>query len=281
MTGFYMDSMYALPYMPMTYPLGGDSYSNQVFLNDMTGLNLFTPPFNSFMPGVFPGMSMNDSLFNYNYSMPYSMPYCMPGNNTYYQNMEKYYENMMNSQISYQQKTREADITLNAAQRSLRQNGKNLRGKIVTDEQDQVMTAFNKYVESVQEYYGDKGSYEDLKNTALDTYEQQFGKDIQTELRENGCNSYLHGLKKVGTLGLASKRSAEDNIALITGQPKGKSEKYKEWAGNATAGAGLGVIGGLTVPKLLKSAKSPKLMPLVLIGAAAGWIYGRVLDLFS
>ena len=281
MTGFYMDSMYALPYMPMTYPLGGDSYSNQVFLNDMTGLNLFTPPFNSFMPGVFPGMSMNDSLFNYNYSMPYSMPYCMPGNNTYYQNMEKYYENMMNSQISYQQKTREADITLNAAQRSLKQNGKNLRSKIVTDEQDQVMTAFNKYVEGVQEYYGDKGSYDDLKNTALDTYEQQFGKDIQTELREHGCSSYFHGFKKVASLGFASKRSAEDNIALITGQPKGKSEKYKEWAGNATAGVGLGLLGGLTVPKMLKSAKSPKLVPLVLIGAAAGWVYGRVLDLFS
>lgn len=279
MSDWYMNSMYSMPYMPMSFPFGEDSYSNQVFLNDMTGFNLFTPPFNSFMPGIGAGMSMNDSLFNYNYN--YSMPYYMPGNDSYYQNMEKYYENMMNSQISYQQKTREADITLNAAQRSLRQNGKNLRGKIVTNEQDQVMQAFNKYVESVQEYYGDKGSYDDLKNTALDTYEQQFGKDIQTELRENGSNSYLHGLKKVASLGLASKRSAEDNIALITGQPKGKTEKYKEWAGNATAGAGLSILGGLTVPKMIKKVKSPKLMPLVLIGAAAGWVYGRVLDLFS
>ena len=142
-------------------------------------------------------------------------------------------------------------------------------------------TSCTKYVEGVQEYYGDKGSYDDLKNTALDTYEQQFGKDIQTELREHGCSSYFHGFKKVASLGFASKRSAEDNIALITGQPKGKSEKYKEWAGNATAGVGLGLLGGLTVPKMLKSAKSPKLVPLVLIGAAAGWVYGRVLDLFS
>ena len=161
MTGMFMGSMYSMPYMP-SYPLGEDSYSNQVFLNDLTGLNWYTPPFNMPMHG----MGMNESLFDYSYSMP--MPYAMPGFDSYYQNMDKYYENMMNNQINYQQRTREADITLNAAQRSLKQNGKNLRNKIVTNEQDQVMNAFNKYVESVQEYYGDKGSYEDLKNTALE-----------------------------------------------------------------------------------------------------------------
>lgn len=273
----FMGSMYSMPYMP-SYPLGEDSYSNQVFLNDLTGLNWYTPPFNMPMHG----MGMDESLFDYSYSMPmpYTMP-VMPGFDSYYQNMDKYYENMMNNQINYQQRTREADITLNAAQRSLKQNGKNLRNKIVTNEQDQVMNAFNKYVESVQEYYGDKGSYEDLKNTALDTYEQQFGKDIQTELRENGSDSYWHGVKKVASLGFASKRSAEDNIALITGQPKGKTEKYKEWAGNATAGIGLGFLGGLTIPKIFKNVKSPKLKTVALVGAAAGWAYGRVLDLFS
>lgn len=281
------DSLTGFPMMPsFGFPNMCDSYSNQVFLNDATGLNLFTPPFNSGMGygmnfGMGMGMGMDESIFNYP-SM--NMPNYSFNNESYYQNMDNYYEKMMESQIKYQQKTRTADITLNADQKSMRQKGLTLKEKIELNEQEQIIPAFKEYVESVRKYYGNQGTEEDLKNTALELYQQQHTNTIQKDLRTKGSDSFWHGFKQVGLLGLGDNVSAEQNIAKITGQPQGKKEKIKKSAGNATAGAAVGLAAAYAAPKLpfikslFKSGKSPKVMTVMAIGAAAGWLYGKVLD---
>lgn len=273
-----------MPSMPMFgFPNMYDSYSNQVFLNDMTGMNLYTPPFNYNM-GLGYGMDMNSSLFN---CMPYCMPYMNYGSDSYYQNMDKYYQNMMENQVKYQQRTREADITLNAAYKNMRQKGLVLNEKIQLNEQDQIMPAFNDYIESVRSYYGKDANEEDLKNTALELYQQQFGNTIQKDIRTEGTDSFTHGLKQVGFLGFGDKNSAEDTISKITGQPKGKTEKYKEWGGNALAGVGLTGIALAASSKLrglcniLSKNAFGKYGKAAAIGAGLGWAGGRVLDLFS
>lgn len=270
--------------MPSMYPWMCDTYSSQVFLNDMTGLNIYTPPFTSCFCPSFPMMNMNDSIWN----MP-CMP-CMPsftgdcnGTSSYYPNMDNYYEKMMENQVKYQQQTRSADIALNAAQRNMRQKGLTLNEKIQLNEQDQIMSAFNDYVEAARQYYGDEGSDEDLKNTALDAYQQQFSKTIQKDIRENGSNSLWHGYKKVITLGYADGCSAEDNIAKITGQKKGKMESLKESAGSALAGTTYGLAAGgilqssKVVSKIPYLSKSPKLWLVAVIGTAIGWLAGKVI----
>lgn len=272
--GFY-------PMMPsFGFPNMFDSYSNQVYLNDITGMNMFTPPY-----GL--DMGLNNSIFNCNpwsmnmMGMPYMDTFSY-NPNSYYQNMDKYYENMMESQIKYQQKTREADIALNAAQKNMRQKGLVLNEKITLNEQEQILPAFKDYVESVRGYYGDQGSEEDLKNTALELYQQQFGNTIQKDIRTNGSDSFWHGFKQVGLLGFGDKITAEENIARITGQPQGKSESFKKSLGNASAGAGLGLISGLALSKVktLSGAakKSPKLWVFAAIGTGIGWLYGKILD---
>ncbi len=268
--------------MPMFgYPNMYDSYSSQVFLNDLTGMNWFTPPFNySTGLGFGYGMDMNSSLFNY--TTPWSMPYMNYNSDSYYQNMDKYYENMMNNQVKYQQRTREADITLNAAYKNMRQKGLVLNEKIQLNEQSQILPAFNAYVESVRSYYGKDANEEDLKNTALELYQQQFGNTIQKDIRTNGTDSYLHGMKEI--LLFPTRISAEDNIAKITGQPKGKTEKYKEWAGNATTGVAL-TGGALALSKKLRDFAGilgkRKYGKAAVIGAGLGWAAGRILDFFS
>lgn len=277
------DSLTGFPIMPsFGFPNMCDSYSNQVFLNDTTGLNLFTPPFNTGMGyGMGFGMGMDDSIFN---CSPCGMPNYNFNNESYYQNMDNYYEKMMDSQIKYQQKTRTADITLNADQKSMRQKGLTLKEKIELNEQEQIMPAFKEYVESVRKYYGNQGTEEDLKNTALELYQQQHTNTIQKDLRTKGSDSFWHGFKQVGLLGFGDNVSAEQNIAKITGQPQGKKEKLKKSTGNAAAGAGLGLAAAYAAPKipfvknLFKSGKSPKVMAVLAIGAAAGWLYGKVLD---
>lgn len=269
------------PMMPMFgYPNMYDSYSNQVFLNDLTGMNWYTPPFGIGFDGI--GMDMNSSIFG---NIPYTMPYMNYNSDSYYQNMDKYYENMMNNQVKYQQRTREADITLNAAYKNMRQKGLVLNEKIQLNEQSQIYQAFQEYVESVRSYYGKDANEEDLKNTALELYQQQFGNTIQKDIRTQGTNSFVHGMKEL--LIFPSKTSAEDNIAKITGQAKGKSEKYKEWAGNATTGAILGETALLFSKKLrdfcgitgFKDIR--KIGKAGLISAGIGWVAGRVIDFFS
>lgn len=276
--------------MPYMYPGMCDTYSSQVFLNDTTGMNLYTPPFNSCFYPSYPMMCMGDSIWNMP-CMP-CMP-CMPympsftGDSaemsSYYPNMDNYYEKMVQNQVKYQQQTRAADITLNAAQRNMRQKGLTLNEKIQLNEQEQIMPAFRDYVEAARQYYGDEGSAEDLKNTALDAYQQQFNKTIQKDIRENGSNSLWHGYKKVITLGYADGCSAEDNIAKITGQKKGKMESLKESTGSALAGTTYGLAAGgilqssRVVSKIPYLSKSPKLWLVAAIGTAIGWLLGKVI----
>ncbi len=268
--------------MPITsgfgYPNMYDSYSNQVFLNDFTGMNWYTPPFNYNMYSGY--MDMNSSIFN---TMPYCMPYMNYNTDSYYQNMDKYYENMMNNQVKYQQRTREADITLNAAYKNMRQKGIVLNEKIQLNEQEQIMPAFKDYVASVKSYYGSNANEEDLKNIALELYQQQFGNTIQKDIRTHGSDSFIHGIKQVGLLGFGDKTSAEDNIAKITGQPKGKSEKYKVWAGNALVGAVVTALGFASnkFSTFCEKLGKCKFGKATLIGAGIGWLGGRIIDLFS
>jgi len=226
---------------------------------------------------------MDTSIWN----MPGCMQFC-PGDttqmmNSFYPNMDGYYEKMMQNQVKYQQQTRSADIQLNAAQRNMRQKGLTLNEKIQLNEQEQILPAFREYVEAARQYYGDEGSEEDLKNTALDAYQQQFGKTIQKDIRENGSNSLWHGYKKVLTLGYADGLSAEENIARINGQKKGKKESLKESAGSALAGTTYGLAAGgiLQNSKLISKipyvSKSPKLWLVAAIGTALGWVAGKVI----
>ena len=291
MSDYSLNTMPIMPIMPnFGFPNMCDPYSSKVFMNDMTGFNSYVPPFNSYM---MPGMSMDESLFNCNpYGM--TMPY-MGGFN-----MDSYYKQM----VEYQQKSREADQNLNASLREMRQSRRNLEYKIASGEQEQILPAFQDYVESVSSYYGDKGTYEEMKNTALDLYEQQTGKSLQNQIRENDkWGSFGHGLKQVGLLGFGDNISAEQNIAKITGQPEGKTESLLKTAGNATAGAVYGLATGLLVKgkqaaaatagaapqaaaitkvpllgKLFKSNGSIKVKAALAIGAAVGWLFGKILD---
>ncbi len=283
-----MDSLYTMPLMPnFGFPNMCDGYSSQVYLNNMTGFDSYIPPFNNNFCN--PWMSMDDSVFN---CPQYQMPYmgCAPG-----YNMDNYYKQM----VDYQQKSREADATLKKTMRDMRQARRTLEDKIINNEQQQILPAFKEYVNKVAAYNGDTdGSYEDMKNTAIDMYEEQTGKALQTHIRENGNSSFVHGLKEVGFLGFGDKVSAEQNIAKITGTKEGKTEGVLKSAGNATAGAAYGLAGALLAPKV-SAAKLPKVQKLpvigkifnkggsvkvkaaLAIGAAAGWLYGKVLDNFS
>ena len=269
---------WAMPMCPtFGYPNMYDPYSSQVFMNDLTGFNTYIPPYTGYS---MPWMGMNDSIFNCpSYTqIPFTGGY----------SSSDYYKQM----VDYQKQSREADASMKKATRELRQARRNLEDKIANNEQEQIIPAFNEYVNKVRAYNGDEDSSdEDMRSAALDMYEEQTGKSLQTQIRENGSSSFVHGLKEVGFLGFGDKISAEQNIAQITNTKEGRTDSILKSAGNATAGAAWGVTAGLLVPKVptfvdkvpvlnkvLKGGGSVKVKAALLVGAAAGWLFGKILD---
>lgn len=268
---------------PMGFdPYGYNSYSNQVMLNDMTGMNSY--------PQMGFGMGMDDSIFGdgamgMGMGMPFG-PSFGGNNNQYYENMEKYQDYMVNSQVRQQQRMRAADITMNATQEGIKQKAILLNEKIVQSEQQQVIPAFKAYVESVRSFYGNQGTEEDLKNKALSLYQQQFGETIQESLRKNGRDSFTQGLMETGLLFIPDRTSAEENIAKITNQPVGRSEKMKKAGGNAAGGAILALLANfaLSMRKAAGTATTgggKTALVVGLVGALVGWAAGKTAETLS
>lgn len=269
-----MDTSWNAGFSPFGYYPNNlfNSYSNQVWMNDMTGMDWNSPM----------GFSMNDSVFNSNpYMTPFTGGY-MGGANMeqYYRNNERYQDYMLDSQVRLQKRAREADITLNATQESIRQKAIVLNEKIVQNEQSQILSSFNSLVSSLRSYYGTNSNEEELKNKALALYEQQFGETLQASLRKNGSNSFTHGIKEITLAPFADFTSTEQNIARINGQPEGRTESRKRQAGNAAGGALLAAIGKTIYTLASKKASFgfKGSAATIAIGAAAGWIAGKFLN---
>ena len=121
--------------------------------------------------------------------------------------------------------------------------------------------------------YGDNASETDIANRASTMYAQLTGKSIPDDIREHGRDSFTQGFLQTLTFGIADKKTAEENIAELSGQPVGRSEKYKKAAGNVAGGA---LIGGATfclanvALKALKIASKSRTIWGIAIGTIAG-----------
>lgn len=265
MTVFNAASMYGM------YP---NIYNNQIAMNDLSGMDLYAPmgmmmdPMLSMNGSIFPGMNMGMGC------MPY-MPYGGGMNyENYYKQYEKYQDFMIDSQVRQQQKWRNADLQLNSPQEGIAKQAKILHEKIMLDEQEQIMQAYQSFKESVRGLYP-QATEEQVANRASTLYQQAIGKTITDDVREHGRDSLTQGFLQTLTFGLSDKKSAEENISDLTGQPVGRKEKAKKVVGNIAGGA---VIGGATV-----AAASPLLKALKLSsksrtfwGLLAGAVVGTV-----
>lgn len=251
------------------YGLYPNIYNNQVALNDLTDMDLYTP-----LGMANPMMSMNGSIFGGGYGMYPAMPAFGGGYNyeDYYKNYEKYQDFMIDNQVRRQQKMRNADLRLNSPQEGIAKQATYLHEKIMQNEQQQIQEAYRNYIESVRNMYGD-ASPEEIANRASTLYAQQYGCSITDDIRKYGRGSFTQGFLQTLTLGLADKKTAEENVSELTGQPVGRSERGKKIAGNIVGGAVFGGAAAISTKYLLKAfwagAKN-KPFWAALIGGIAG-----------
>ena len=269
---------------PGMYGIAPNYYTNQIAMNDLTNLDLYAPtgmtldPMLTMNGSIFgsPMMGMNGLGYGgFGTGMPYPM---MGGSNAtsyedYYRNYEKYQDFMIDNQVHQQQKWRNANLQLNSPQEGIEKQANILHEKILQDEQEQILEAYNAFKGSVRQMYGNNATEEQIANRASTLYAQVTGKSITDDIREHGRDSFTQGLIQTITFGFGDKNTAEENISSLTGQPVGRKEKTKKIAGNVAGGAIVGgAITGLFIPimKALKvSSKSRTFWGLV-AGAIGG-----------
>ena len=157
---------------------------------------------------------------------------------------------------------RRNDLRINATDEAIRNAAAVLNEKIVDNEQQQVIKAYQAYLEAVAAKYPG----EDERNIvarAKSTYQQLYNASISDEIRKYGHDSFTHGLFNGLTFGIYGKTTPEENISKLTGQPVSRWEQFKEIGGLATGGAAVAGGGALLAKNLGWLKKIPK----------AGWIY--------
>lgn len=263
------------------YGIAPNYYTNQIAMNDLTNLDLYTPT----GMATDPMLTMNGSIFGspmmgmgyggMGYGMNYGMPYPPTGSTPeeYYQNYEKYQDFMINNQVRQQQKMRNADLQLNSPQEGIQKQAALLHDKIIRNEQEQILQAYSAFKESVRSLYGDQATDEQIANRAGTLYAQVTGKSLLDDIREHSRDSLTQGFMQTVTFGLADGKSAEENISALTGQPVGRQERAKKVVGNIAGGALVGGAAGIGVFALLeglKVASKSKTFWGILAGAIAG-----------
>lgn len=261
------------------YGIAPNYYTNQIAMNDLSNLDLYTPTGMT----MDPMLTMNGSIFGsplmggFGYGgMGYGMGMPMMGGGSYedyYKNYEKYQNFMINSQVRQQRNLRNADLQLNSPLEGIQKQALLLHEKIMRNEQQQIHQAYDSFKQSVRNMYGDNATEEQVANRASTLYAQLTGKSIPDDIRAYGRDSFTQGFLQTLTLGFADKKTAEENIAELTGQPIGRGEKHKKIAGNIVGGA---LIGGTTfltsgmICKALNIASKSKTFWGVIAGAIAG-----------
>lgn len=251
------------------YGLFPNIYNNQVALNDLTGMDLYSP-----IGITNPMLSMNGSIFGGGYGMYPAMPAFGGGYNyeDYYKNYEKYQDFIIDSQVRRQQKMRNADLRLNSPQEGIAKQATYLHEKIMRNEQQQIQEAYKNFTNSVRNLYGN-ASPEEIANRASTLYAQQYGCSITDDIRRHGRGSFTQGFLQTVTIGLADKKTAEENVSELTGQPVGRSERAKKIAGNIAGGAVFGGAAAISAKYLFEAfCAGAKNKPFwaALIGGIAG-----------
>ena len=241
------------------YGLYPSAYNNQVALNDLTDIDMYSSMGSFQNPYMMnPMMGMNGSIFGGAMMGGYPMMPTFTGGTTgsyedYYKNYERYQDFMIDNQVRQQQKMRSADLRLNSPQEGIQKQASVLHEKILQNEQQQIQQAYTAFKESVRSMYGDSATDEEIANRASSIYQQITGVSLVDDIRQNGRGSFTQGVLQTATFGLADKKTAEENISDLTGQPVSRTERNKKIAGNVVGGAALGGAGIIGVKYLLKA----------------------------
>lgn len=194
----------------------------------------------------------------------------------YYAQMAANQARMSQYQLEQAMRARQDNLIASAPMERIGTTAMMLQEKIAQNEQDQIPAALQAFKQAVREAYDPEGTADDETITAraLNIYQQQTGRSLLADIRENGHGDFMHGFLNTALFGLfGQNNSTEDTISEITGQPKStqaqKIEKVGKVTGGIATGAATGALVGSVVPVIGTG-----------IGAVAGAIIGGIASIF-
>ena len=201
----------------------------------------------------------------------------MGGNyQNYWDMMNEYNQAFTNNQIKNNERQRNTELQYNAPYEAVKLKMSELREKVQTNNQDQILGAYNEFKEAVKAMNG--GSDEQVSARARTIYEQAYDVPLTEDIRNNGNGSFYQAFLQSTSGGIGvDDTSAEYNVSQITGQPTGRAQRDKKIAGHAMGGTipggVFGALGGGIIGKLCKSKCKPFAIAGAIIGAIAGSVY--------
>ena len=216
----------------------------------------------------------------------------MGGNyQNYWDMMNEYNQAFTNNQIKNNERQRNTELQYNAPYEDVKLKMSELREKVQTNNQDQILGAYNEFKDAVKAMYG--GTDEQVSARARTIYEQAYDVSLTEDIRNNGKGAFEQAFLQSTSGGIGvDDTSAEYNVSQITGQPTGRAQRDKKIAGHAMGGTipggvfgalGGGIIGSFfkktvqnpqnAAQMLQKSKAKPLAIAGAIIGAVAGSIY--------
>ena len=212
------------------------------------------------------------------------------GNNTGYRRIPQYgtpeywdyqrenQSRMMDNTIERGKQWQIKNYAINGPMSKVYKAAEALHTKILENEQDQIMVAFQAYKNTIKEaIYPNEEEVDDdlLTAQAKSIYENKYGVTLDDDLRANSTPAFWNGFISSTTFGLfGDDRMAAENIAEIDDLPV--SSKQKMWkrtgeiVGPTATYAGIGAAIGSIVPGIGTAA-----------GAIAGGVIGLIKGIFT
>lgn len=165
----------------------------------------------------------------------------------YYAQMAANQARMSQYQLEQATRARQDNLIASAPMERIGTTAMMLQEKIAQNEQDQIPAALQAFKQAVREAYDPEGTADDETITAraLNIYQQQTGRSLLADIRENGHGDFMHGFLNSALFGLfGQNNSTEDTISEITGQPKSSQAQKMEKAGKVAGGVAMGAAAG-------------------------------------
>ncbi|HNW25955.1 MAG TPA: hypothetical protein PLG15_06185 [Candidatus Gastranaerophilaceae bacterium] len=160
-------------------------------------------------------------------------------------------KSQLNNQVEYQKRMNGVNFDLTSEEDAITRQIAILQSKIKANEQDQIMSCYNKLLQSAKQQLAAQGidvskiSNDQLKAYVEKLYNQATGKSMTDEIAENGTGQFWSGFGKgffgLGTL-FGNSRTAQDNISDITGEPLSKSQMTSKAVGGSLGVVAAGAI---------------------------------------
>ena len=137
----------------------------------------------------------------------------------------------VNRQVTAFQNQNNARFQMQAQNGSIERQVRILAQEIKANNQDNVKTEYEKLLQAVKSAYGAnlQGTEEEklltLKQYADQIYSQYTGTYIAEDIKANGRSSFGDGFMRIFSFGCGNKRSAAENIEMVTGTKQTTSSK--------------------------------------------------------